>query len=362
MGAIPARILIIRPSALGDVCRTVPVLVSLRLAFPQAQIDWLVQDAFADAVRAHPALSNVVLFPRRELQPFWNPAVAARAIRWMNQAMRAPRYELVVDCQGLARSGLFAWWTRAPRRVGSRHAAERAWLGYTARHPRGDSLHVVDRMLHLLECEGIPAVRDMRLYAPPEAEAWWNAAAERPAGTYAVFAPTTRWPSKQWPAERWAALAQHVLGGGAQAGSADRAAAQGGIQHIVYVGAPAEAAAVRAAMPQDPALAARCVDLCGKTSVGGLMAVIRGAGLVVANDSAALHMAVGFARPYVALFGPTDPAENGPYGGKEWVVKGDFAECEPPLHYRDQRLGDRLMRRVAVEQVAQKVRLALEQA
>ena len=365
MGANPSRILIIRPSALGDVCRTVPVLVSLRAAFPQAQIDWLVQDAFADAIRAHPALSNVVPFPRRALQPFWNPAVAAKAISWMNHALRAPRYELVVDCQGLARSGLFAWWTRAPRRVGSRHAAERAWLGYTARHPSGDSLHVVDRMLHLLECEGIPVIRDMRLYAPNEAETWWNAAPERPAGRYAVFAPTTRWPSKQWPAERWAELAAQVLGraeGSAEGDAAGSSAAPRGVEHIVYVGAPAEADAVRAAMPQHAGLAMRCVDLAGKTSVGGLMAVIRSAGLVVANDSAALHMAVGFARPYVALFGPTDPAENGPYGGKEWVVKGDFAECEPPLHYRDQRLGDRLMRRVAVKQVAQKVRLALEQA
>ncbi|MFO0961915.1 MAG: glycosyltransferase family 9 protein [Phycisphaerales bacterium] len=348
MTEAPGRILIIRPSALGDVCRSVPVLVSLRRAFPQARIEWLVQDAFVDAVRAHPMLDAPVGFPRRELHGFWKPSVAMRAVRWMDQALRAPGYGLVIDCQGLARSGLFAWWTRAPRRVGFTDAAERGWLGYNRRHSRGSSRHVVDQMLHLLECEGIAPVRDMRLYAPSDELEWWRQERERRgiAARYAVFAPTSRWPSKQWPAEHWRALVPAAL--------------EAGCGQVLFVGAGSEREAVRAAMPTDPALAARCVDLAGATRVGGLMAVIAGAAGVVANDSAALHMAVGFARPFVAVFGPTDPAENGPYGGERWVLKGDFAECEPPLHYRDARLGDRLMRRVPPAAVAAMLARALD--
>lgn len=342
----PGRILIVRPSALGDVCRTVPVLASLRRAFPESRLEWLVQDAFADAVRAHPMLDAVVPFPRRALHPFWNPAVALRSIAWMNQALRAPGYDLVVDCQGLARSGLFAWWTRAPRRVGFADAAEGGWLGYNARHPRGPSRHVVDQMLNLLRCEGIAPECDMRLYAPSEELQWWDAQRQvlGIGGSYAVFAPTSRWESKQWPAEHWRQVVPAAL--------------ELGMDRVVFVGSGSEREAVRAAMPTDPALAAHCVDLSGATRVGGLMAVIAAASMVVANDSAALHMAVGFARPFVALFGPTDPAENGPYGGVQWVIKGDFAECEAPLRYRDRRLGDRLMRRIAPAAVAARMALA----
>src|SRR6266550_79225 len=96
----PERILIVRPSALGDVCRTVPVLASLKQGFPNAAIDWLVQDSFADAVRAHPDLNAVIEFPRTRFAAWWRPSVAADVARWLHGLGRA-KYDLVLDCQGL---------------------------------------------------------------------------------------------------------------------------------------------------------------------------------------------------------------------------------------------------------------------
>jgi len=149
----PRRILLVRPSALGDVCRTVPVLASLRQAFPDAGIDWVVQDTFVDAVRAHPAVDEVIPFPRRRLAGWWrSPRVAREAVRWFAD-LRRRRYDVVYDLQGLGRSGLMAFASGAPRRVGFRSAREFAWLGYTARHAPPHAEHVVDQMLELLERE-----------------------------------------------------------------------------------------------------------------------------------------------------------------------------------------------------------------
>jgi ADP-heptose:LPS heptosyltransferase len=99
----PSRILIIRPSALGDVCRTVPVLASLRRAWPQARIDWLVQDTFMDAIWYHPALTAAVPFPRAGLSADVKRLRLGRVLGWMGRTLREPGYDLVLDCQGLGR-------------------------------------------------------------------------------------------------------------------------------------------------------------------------------------------------------------------------------------------------------------------
>ena len=146
----PERILIVRPSALGDVCRSVPVLASLRRAYPEARIDWLVRDTYAPAIAAHPALDKTIEFPRARFSRWWrSPRVALELVGWLRDLHRR-RYDLVIDCQGLGRSGLFTWATRARRRVGFRGARELAWLGYTVRHPRPESDHTVDAMLSLI--------------------------------------------------------------------------------------------------------------------------------------------------------------------------------------------------------------------
>ena len=127
------KILIVRPSALGDVCRTVPVLASLRRAWPEAVVDWVVQEEFAPAIAAHPALSEAITFPRTRLARWWrSPARARELWQWFGE-LRRREYDIVLDCQGLGRSGLITWATAAPRRVGLRRAREFAWLGYNVR-------------------------------------------------------------------------------------------------------------------------------------------------------------------------------------------------------------------------------------
>jgi lipopolysaccharide heptosyltransferase I len=338
----PKRILMIRPSALGDVCRTVPVLASLRRAFPRpvTRIDWAVQEEFAPAITAHPDLDEIVPFPRRRLARWWRDPAAFRAMRCWFAALRARGYDRVYDCQGLGRSGLIAWATRAPRRIGFRSARELGWLGCNVRHTIPSGLHAVDHMLRLLAEDGIAPVRDLRLFVAEADGAWWREQAASlglASAGYAVLAPTSRWRGKQWPVDRWIDLLPGLR--------------SRGLHRVVVIGADGERDQVAALLESGRDL----IDLIGRATIGQTMAVIQGASLVVANDSAPLHMAVGLGARCIGLFGPTDPARVGPYGHADAVVRGRPAAPARPLDFKNARQGEAMMRQIAVRDVLERI-------
>jgi lipopolysaccharide heptosyltransferase I len=336
-------VLIVRPSALGDVCRTVPVLASLRKWRPEAMIDWVVNEANAGAVQAHPALDEAVAFPRGRFGSWWrNPMIALQVRRWLKD-LRTRHYDLVIDCQCLGRSGAIAWATRAPRRVGFAGAREFAWLGYNVRHPLPD-VHTVDQMLSLLEAEGIEPVRDMTLYVSSDDRSWWRQRREEyglSGQRYAVLAPTARWASKRWPIEHWRELAVMLL--------------ERGFERIIVAGAPGEESQVASLVPRSPVAREAMIDLVGRSSVGQTMAMIAMAELVVANDSAPLHMAVGLGRRCLGLYGPTDPAFVGPYRQPQSVIRAYQPKTGESLDYKNPKLGDRLMRMITPAMVIDRI-------
>ena len=121
------------------------------------------------------------------------------------------------------------------------------------------------------------------------------------------------------------------------------------------IGGPDEARQVEDLVNPASDTASDIVDLVGRTTIGQTMAVIAGADLVIANDSAPLHVAVGFDRPCVALFGPTDPALVGPYHRPETVVRKYEPRPGETINYRDGKLGDELMRLISVDDVLERV-------
>ncbi len=336
--AEPKRILIIRPSALGDVCRSVPVLASLARAFPDAAIDWVVRDSYVDAIRSHPALHEAIAFPRSRLGGWWrNPKTAAETWKWF-RGLRHREYDVVVDCQGLGRSGLMTAVTGAAMRIGHADAREFAWLGYNERVRSSMQMHTVDRMLSLLEPLGIEIIRDMRLYVGSGDTQWWqqqSAQRECASSQYVVLAPTARWESKRWPIQRWTELIGPLT---------DR-----GFERCVVIGAPGEEPQVESLVADSSA-----VNLVGDVTIGQTMAVIEQAALVIANDSAPLHMAVGLDVPCVALFGPTNPALVGPYRKQDSVVRR-YDDADGAVHFKDRSLGDSLMRLIDVSDVLERV-------
>ncbi|MDF1808444.1 MAG: glycosyltransferase family 9 protein [Phycisphaerales bacterium] len=311
----PQRILLIRPSALGDVCRSVSVLAALKKRFPNAQIDWMVQDSFYEAIVHHPALNNYIPFPRKKLGEQCRKGRFGGLFKWLKE-LKQSKYDMVIDAQGLARSGFFTWYTRAPRRIGYRDAQENSWIFLNQRVEAPISLHSVDRMLKLVESVGCETSEpDMQLYCGQDELS--QAIIEYP-DRYAVIAPTSRWPAKCWPIERFTELTERLI----KLPEIDR---------VVVVGGPGErlsCAPLLELAETHPFI----TDRVGSTNISQLMAIISRAQLVVANDSAAIHMAVGFKRKLVALLGPTDPKLVGPYLHDEDVIQHQLPDDN--FHFR----------------------------
>lgn len=341
------RILIVRPSALGDVARTVPLLASLRRAFPEARIDWMVNAGFADAVAHHPDLDQVVEFPRDRLTRFGLSVPATREGFALRRRLRQVHYDIAIDAQGLFRSGLLTWLTAAPRRLGLADAREGAAFAYTERvMVPAHAVHTVDRTLHLVTALGHEPVRDMRLYVGPDDQAWLEGALtehQLTADQYVCVAPTTRWRSKCWPLERYSTLIRRLL-------------TEAGVERVVILAGPDERDQVQTMLHNlaqnrrkgDAPVADRVV--APPTTVGQMMALLSRCRLLIANDSAALHVAVGLDRPVVGIFGPTDPATVGPYRRDDSVIQPPNLDAQQLASYRREN-DNALIRSITVETV-----------
>lgn len=355
----PSRILIIRPSALGDVCRSVPVLTRLRRVYPQARIDWMVQRGFEDVVKAHPDLSSVVLFDRIGLGTSLRHG-NFRPLLAFARVLRDKHYDMVLDCQGLFRSGLFAWLTRSPLRIGPANARELGWVFYTKRvQPYHDTSsiprHTVASMLDIASAAGavrptnLPAdsfvsTAELQLYAPPDDIATIKADTQlnRP---YILIAPGSRWLGKQWPKDRFASLITHLL-------------KHSPTHSIVLTGSSAERQLCETIAAATGQPSNRILNMAGQTTIGQLMALVKSSDLIVANDSATVHLAVGFDRPLVALYGPTNVAQVGPCNRQRDVIS--HRKPSEKASHKHTRAGQQLMARISVDEVFQACRQRLE--
>ena len=308
------RILLIKPSAVGDVVHALPVLVKLRQRYPEAQIDWLIRPEIADLVRFHPALSNVVLFDRRRLAKFGrNWSATFGLFRLLNQ-IRRERYDLVVDLHGQLRSALFTLASRAPYRVGFERTREGAWVSYSHRIPLPTmEAHAADRYLWLGQVLDFDAANpDFTIYSSDEAaESVTRLLAERRqlGRPLAVLVPGTVWETKHWRIEGFAEVARQLLARG---------------YAVALAGSPKDRPRCR-----QVALAAPGVcDVSGQTTLAEMIALVRHSALCVTNDSGSMHIAVALDKPVVSVFGPTNPLRTGPYGRPQAVVQADV-ECSP---------------------------------
>jgi lipopolysaccharide heptosyltransferase I len=331
-----SRVLLIRPSALGDVCRTVPALVTLRKAMPKAQIDWLVQSPFGPAIAHHPDLHALIPFDRKQYRNLLLRPGQWGHFRGFLRQLRENRYDMVFDLQGLARSGFFTRATGAPIRVGFANAREGAHLGYTHRYNVDTNQHTVDRMLGLLKAHGMTAEMDMRLFTPPDDLQWADDYLKQMGignEPFALLAPTAQWLCKCWPIDRFVELAGKLKEK----------------MPVLVMTAPHEQSVVQ------PLLDALRTTL-PPTTIGRMMGLIQRARIMVCHDSGPLHMAVGLGTPTVSLFGPTDPAKVGPYRQNQWVVQpAGITALELAQSYRARKADQSLISRITMPQVWERI-------
>ena len=311
------RILLIKPSSLGDVVHALPVLSGLRQRYPQAHIAWLIGKSFAPLLRGHPAIDELIDFDRKRFGRLGrNLGATVEFFRFVRE-LRERRFGLVIDLQGLFRSGYFAWKTQAPVRIGFGDAREFAPMFYTHKlPPRTNDMHAVDRNLGVASMLGFadaPPLFDLAIRDEERAEASTllaevGIAADQP---FVAVMPGARWETKQWPVERFAPVIDQVFDAT-------------GI-HSVLLGGGDEVAAcatIAAACRSQPA------SLAGRTSLRLLSAIIERAASVLCHDSGPLHLAAALDRPLVCLTGPTNPARTGPYRRKDTVLRLDLP-CSP---------------------------------
>jgi lipopolysaccharide heptosyltransferase I len=303
----PTRILLIKPSAIGDIVHTLPVLALLRKRFPGAHIAWLISTTCAGLIEGHPMVDEVIYFHRRRFGNGWrNPASAMGLIQFMTD-LRKRKFDLAIDLQGLFRSGWFAWKTRAPVRVGFAQARELSPIFYTHRVPVGSpEQHAVDRYLKVAQALGCDTggVVEFPFHVTPDDRAH-VASLLGEVDRYAVLIPGTNWATKRWPVDRFAAMVKPLR---------DRW----------------ELTTIVAGSPQERELGARIpgINLAGQTSLRQLIALLERAELVIANDSGPMHIASALRRPLVTLFGPTNPIRTGPYRRQDSVLRLDLP-CSP---------------------------------
>ncbi|GMV96137.1 MAG: hypothetical protein AMXMBFR83_05050 [Phycisphaerae bacterium] len=311
------RILLIKPSSFGDVIHALPVLNGLRRRYPAARISWLVAGSCAGLLEGHPGLDEIIRFDRRRYGQIGRSFRVTVEFMEFVHALRARRFDLAVDLQGLFRSGFLAMASGAPVRLGFGSAREFAWMFYTHRvDVRDRNLHAVDRNYLFARALGFADV-PLAFGLPIRDEA--RAAVRRKlheAGlgdgeAYAVMAPGTRWETKLWPVEHFAEVARRIRG---EHGLAVVLAGAGDELHLAgKVAALAEG---------------RLVNLAGKTTPAELIALVEGAAVVVMHDSGPMHLATALGKPMVAIYGPTSPRRTGPYRDPAAVVRLDLP-CSP---------------------------------
>jgi lipopolysaccharide heptosyltransferase I len=299
------RIALIKPSALGDIVHALPVLTALRVRFPAARITWVVNSAFEPLIRQHPDLSDTLPFDRGVFRK--SPWHSVRYAIAFAQELRRQQFDLVIDLQGLFRSGLMCLATGSPRLVGFTSAREGSRYAYTdkirALNPR--RMHAVERNWIMAEALGVGDL-PKRFHIPVDpsdtvAIATELAGLPRPWLAVAVGA---KWITKRWLPEHFAELLRRSQ------------ARFGGT--CLFIGTREDTAPSQVVMQQ---LTGPSHDFTARTSLPRLAALLSQCDAMVGNDTGPLHLAAALGIPCIAPYTCTRVALHGPYTSIRGVVE-----------------------------------------
>jgi heptosyltransferase I len=307
------RILIVRLSAIGDVLVTTPVTRAIRKRYPDAHVTWLVEPKAADILSGNPYVDEVLVFRRPR-----GPAIVPAVLRLMPHLHRR-RFDWALDFQGLLRSAVVARLSGARRVAGLLPTREGCRLFYdqTVLVPP-DEESARQRCLSLLRVLGIEStdrrlvleVREPELDAAAQA---LKAAGLRRRERYACLVPGTTWKQKHWPEEHWARLCREL-------------SSRLGVTPV-WLGGPGERSLVARLRE---AGGTRSINLAGRTSLKSAAAVLQGAELTVAVDTALMHASVAVETPTVGLFGASGWPAYGDY--ERFLLLREPLACSPCMH------------------------------
>ena len=307
------NILVIRLGAMGDIIHALPAVAGLKASFPDSHLTWVVDEKWRPLLQDNPYVDEVALVNRKSL----------RSLLELRRRLRKQRFDVAVDFQGLIKSALVASASRAERIIGfDRTQAREALAAMVYSHPvKTRSAHVVDQNVEVAVAAGGSTI--LKVFPLPQG----TAEGGLPDGEFVLASPNAGWTSKQWPAENYTALARLLRD-----------------QFDVPL-------VLNFAPGSTPIPGAR-MHISG---IEGLIDATRRATAVVGVDSGPMHIAAALGKPGVAIFGPTDPARNGPYGESMRVLRSPKAVT----NYKRRPEIDTSMRDVTVDAVFEALRTCM---
>jgi len=333
-------LLIVRLSAMGDIIHTLPAATALRRAFPQATLGWLVEERWAELLCT---LRYPRSGPRSPERPLVDRIHTVNTAEWRHSPIsfntwqqmavglsdvRGSRYDAAIDFQGAVRSALLARWSGAAVVYGDAQPRENAASMFYTRKDVLNGAHVVEQALVLAEtviAHGIVTTENAsnagaaaptpqsEVEFPVDSDAEKKIAALVADGTdFVILNPGAGWGAKMWPAERYGQVAKELE--------------KDGLLALINCGPSEEELGV--AVEKASAGAARRISC----SISELIGLTRRARLFIGGDTGPMHLAAALRIPVVAIFGPTNPARNGPFGTRSMVLRSTISQTDHTRH------------------------------
>jgi len=303
-----SKILIVKLGSLGDIIHALPAAAAIRRAFPHSEIDWLADARHRELVDLVPILGRRILIDTSAMSSI------ARTVG----ELRARRYDVTLDLQGLLKSAVLARLSGASRVIGfpSDLLRERAARAFYTEMAGDAQPHVIDKNMSMLKAIGIrtPDLEFPLDQGNPRAAADARSRLGVPDGTrFAIINPGAAWPNKRWPPVYFAEVARAL-------------SARYDLRSLVLWGPGEEQLAHDIVAASDGAAA-----VSARTSVADLLALARASALMISGDTGPMHIAGAVGTPLVGIFGPTDPQRNGPWGEDDLTVSR-YRSCD--CHYQ----------------------------
>lgn len=310
------KLLIVRLGSMGDVIHALPAVAALRQAFPNAKIDWAIEERWAELLRAPSAEHSGPLSPQRPLVDSvytvntfgWRSNLFSsrtrREVKEFKGTLRTAKYAAAIDFQGALKSAVIVRWSKASAIYGFFAPREKLARRFYSQKVRVAGTHIVEQNLSLAESLAQQKLKMPAALLPHDEAAehkmlqWLE---QHKISRFALLNPGTGWGAKQWPAERYGQVAKQL--------------AADGMNCLINFG------------PREEALAKTVQRESGGTaqpvncSITELIALTRRARLFIGGDTGPMHLAAALNVPVVAIFGPTDPARNGPFATHNIVLR-----------------------------------------
>ncbi len=294
------KILIVKPSSLGDIIHALPILNAVKTALPDSEVHWVVAKGFEGVLQGHPMIKRLWVIYKENWK---RPSRFISTVSELGKLFRGlgfEKYDLVIDLQGLLRSGLITAMSGAALRVGFSDARELSPFFYNLKVRGGTGIHAVDRYLKLASLIGIDT--DGIDFPLPLIQDTFH-----PEGPYYVVVPGARWSTKRWPVEYFVDVIKALPATAVIIGSSEDVDIAGTI-----------------ALNTE----GHSINMAGKTDLKKLFSIIKGASFMLSNDSGPMHIGAALSVPVYAVFGPTSEVLTGPYGDGHMVFRADI-DCSP---------------------------------